>query len=78
MGTVIEVVHPNGYSGKLYGESSMSIFKDGKEILHTGFRSESICDEKSLYNHLGNMPKFMNLLFGNFEDILYDEDDDDI
>ena len=74
----IYVEHPNGYCGRLYGDSSMSIFKDGKEVLHTGCRSKDICDEKSLYEHLESMPKFLNLLFGNFEDILYSDDDNDI
>lgn len=69
----IYIKHPNGYSGKLYGESSMSIFKDGKEVMHTGFRSEEIQTEEDLYKHLEDMPKFMNLLFGNIEDVIKEQ-----
>ena len=31
--------YANGYKGILYGLSSMSIYKDNKEIFHTGFRT---------------------------------------
>ena len=48
----IMVEHENGYYGCLYGKSSMSIFKDNKEVLHTGFRNINTPDE--LYGqHIG-------------------------
>ena len=63
------VIHGNGYSGVLYGESSLSIYGlDGKEVLHTG--SRNINTEQELYDILGMMPKLMAI---DFED---DEDDD--
>lgn len=37
---VIRYKSENGYSGILYGESSMAIFDpDGNEIMHTGYRT---------------------------------------
>jgi hypothetical protein len=37
--------HPNGYSAKLYGKSSMSIYFRGKEVSHTGSRNVNKDDE---------------------------------
>lgn len=56
----IYVEHPNGYSGRLYGISSMAIYKDGKEVLHTGFRA--INTKEKLYAWLAEMPLFMELV----------------
>lgn len=56
----IMVEHENGYYGCLYGKSSMAIYKDNKEVLHTGFRSINTPDE--LYEQLAEMPKFMKTL----------------
>ena len=36
---VKEYKHPNGYSAKLYGKSSISVFYEGREVLHSGFRN---------------------------------------
>ena len=58
---VIRVEHPNGYSGVLYGESSMSISKDGKEVLHTGFRNKDINSKEKLYEQLEKMPRLMEV-----------------
>lgn len=68
---IIEVTHENGYSGKLYGKSSMSIFHDGKEVLHTGFRA--INTETELYEQLSKMPQFMEMLGRVRKDIEEDE-----
>lgn len=38
MSEVKEYKHPNGYSAKLYGESSISVFYEGREVIHSGFR----------------------------------------
>ena len=62
----IMVEHDNGYSGCLYGKSSMSIFKDNKEVLHTGFRNINTPDE--LYELLSGMPEMMNNVKELFED----------
>lgn len=63
---VVEITHENGYSGKLYGKSSMSIFKDGKEVLHTGFRGINTAEE--LHEMLEGMPQFMEMLNGLSKD----------
>lgn len=39
------IYHPNGYSAKLYGKSSMSIYFRGKEVSHTGSRNVNKDDE---------------------------------
>lgn len=54
------VKHKNGYCGCLYGKSSMSIFKDNKEVLHTGSRNINTADE--LYEILSEMTSFMEKL----------------
>lgn len=46
--------HPNGYIAKLYGESSMSIYYEGKEVMHTGFRS--VNTEEEVMELLGDQP----------------------
>ena len=62
----IMVEHENGYYGCLYGKSSMSIFKDDKEMLHTGFRNINTPDD--LYEILSEMPEMMNNVKELFED----------
>lgn len=52
----VTYTHENGYSAVLYGNSSMSVIKDGKEVLHTGFRKANT--EKEVMNLLANMPAF--------------------
>lgn len=69
----IMVEHENGYYGCLYGKSSMSIFKDNKEVLHTGFRNINTPDE--LYEQLSEMPSFMEMLANMDFD---DEEENDI
>lgn len=69
----IMVEHENGYHGCLYGKSSMSIFKDNKEVLHTGSRNINTSDE--LYEILSEMPDFVEMLANiDFDD----EEEDDI
>lgn len=69
----IMVEHENGYYGCLYGKSSMSIYKDSIEVLHTGFRNINTPDE--LYEQLSEMPDFMEMI-GNMD--FDDEEDNDI
>lgn len=52
---VKEYTHPNGYSAKLYGETSLSIFFEGKEVLHTGFRN--VNTEEEVMKLLENYPE---------------------
>lgn len=59
MGNKIEVIHPNGYKGVLYGNKSMVILKDNEEVLHTGFRK--INTEKELYDFLESFPDFIEI-----------------
>lgn len=68
----IMVEHENGYYGCLYGKSSMSIFKENKEVLHTGFRNINTPDE--LYDILSQMPSFVEMLANiDFDDEEYND-----
>ena len=70
---VIKYTSDNGYTGTLYGKSSMSICdKDGVEIFHTGFRKANTYDE--LVEQVESFPDFLKLLKNIPDDI--DEDDD--
>ena len=53
--------HPNGYSAILYGESSMVIQYNGKEVMHTG--SRSVNTEGEVMELLNKYPKMMSDLF---------------
>lgn len=54
----IEYRSKNGYSGILYGKSSMAIFyPDGREALHTGFRTPNTLGE--LKDVVDGMPEFV-------------------
>ena len=66
----IEVKHPNGYSGILYGKSSMVIFYNGEEVLHTGFRNENIKTKEDLYKELERMPEFLKMLDESFDEYM--------
>lgn len=57
---MIKVDHQNGFSGVLYGESSMSIYdKDGHEVIHTG--SRNINTEKELRDLLERLPELYGI-----------------
>lgn len=64
----IEVEHPNGYSGCFYGRSSMSIYKDDKEVLHTGSHYKNRTPD-ALYKRLEGMPEFFNVMFEDEESL---------
>lgn len=53
---IVKVKHENGLEGVLYGSSSLSIFKDDKEIFHTGY--SNIKTKEELYDELGAIPGF--------------------
>ena len=55
-----EYTHPNGYSARLYGKSSLSIYFEAKEVLHTGFRK--VNTEKQVMDLLAEQPKFRETL----------------
>ena len=53
--------HENGYTGILYGKSSLSVRNpDGNECFHTGFRN--INTKEELKEWLADMPEFMKIL----------------
>lgn len=66
----------NGYTGKLYGESSFAIFdKNGKMVMHTGFRNFDSYNK--LVEAVENFPKLMDAL-GRIDVLNDSEDEDDI
>lgn len=63
----ITVFHKNGYSGRLYGKSSLSIYnREGKEVFHTGFRNINTRDE--LYRVVDEYPMFIGTVGKLIED----------
>ena len=64
---MIRVEHPNGYTGILYGNSSMVVLENGKEILHTGSRI-GLNTEQELYKYLDEFPEFKKKLERVFEE----------
>lgn len=75
--SIIKVEHPNGYTGVLYGKSSMSIKdQEGREVLHTG--SRNINTEAELYQHLEEFPEFMKMLAANWDRLTKEDEDTDI
>lgn len=54
------VTHENGYSAVLYGESSLIIRYQGKEVMHTGFRN--VNTEEEVMELLGGYPEFRERL----------------
>ena len=61
MSDIIEYTSDNGYTGRLYGESSLIIFKpDGTESMHTG--SRNINTREELVKIVDEHPKFIEML----------------
>lgn len=57
----INYTHSNGYTGILYGKSSLAVQNsEGREVFHTGFRNINTLDE--LKKWLDDFPKFMEML----------------
>ena len=68
----IQYTSENGYTGILYGKSSLMIFdKDGKLSLHTGFRSANTYEE--LVEIVEEHPQLLKLIHS----IPFDDDDDE-
>lgn len=58
---MIKVSHPNGYTGILYGRSSMIIFDEhSNKLLHTGY--SSVKTPRDLYRILESMPDLAGIL----------------
>ena len=71
---MIKVKHPNGYEGIIYGQRSMEIWKDGKEVLHTGSRKEDIQTAEDLYKVLEDIPEELAKLDALMDDLDNEED----
>ena len=57
----IKYKHENGFTGVLYGESSLAIYdKNNKKVMHTGFRN--INTKEELIELLDKYPDFYNKL----------------
>ena len=76
MGEVIKYTSENGYTGVLYGRSSLSIYDpEGHECLHTGLRAINTYEE--LVETVNEQPEFMKALEKmRSEDDLDDESGD--
>ena len=61
----VTYTHKNGFSAVLYGKSSMSILKNGKEVLHTG--SRTVNTEKEVMELLEKQPEFMKAMNDSIE-----------
>ena len=58
---MIKYKSKNGYTGVLYGKSSFIVYgPDGKEFMHTGFRSGDTYEW--LVERVEEMPKFREML----------------
>lgn len=69
MDEVIEYRSENGYTGKLYGKSSLSIYNSiGREVMHTCFRKINTLEE--LKQEVEEFPEFLRVLSNkdDFED----------
>ena len=60
--TIKEYIHPNGYIAILYGFSSMSVYHEGKEVMHTGYRT--VNTEEEVMELLEKLPE---VLYGGKE-----------
>ena len=61
MSDVIEYKSDNGYTGRMYGKSSLSIFNaNGKEIFHTGFWKGNTLTE--LQKQVDEFPEFLAII----------------
>lgn len=70
---MIKVEHENGYTGIVYGMSSISVFKDNKEVLHTGSLTKPITTEEELHKYLDEIPELLEELYAAMDDIGGDE-----
>lgn len=71
-----EYKHPNGYSARLYGEASMSIFFQGKEVMHTG--SRNINTEAEVMELLEDYPNKWSAISRHIDEILADDEDSEV
>lgn len=62
----IKVKYKNGYEGILYGEHSVVVLKDGKEVLHSG--STLLKTKEELYSFLEEIPETLKKFDARIED----------
>ena len=55
-------------------KSSISVYKDNKEVLHTGSLKKPFKTEQEVYEYLGTLPEFFKTLNENFDKIWADEE----
>ena len=72
---MIKVEHENGYTGIVYGKSSISVYKDNEEVLHTGSLIKPFKTEKEVYEYLDKLLDFFKELDENMDKILADEEE---
>ena len=72
---MIKYISPNGYTGILYGESSLSIYdSDDQNIFHTGSRNINTLEE--LKYLVEAFPKYRSELAKHWKELMEDDDDD--
>ena len=75
MNETIKYTSKNGFTGIMYGERSVSIFReDGKEVFHTGSRGFDTYDE--LVDFVEKYPEFYELFMSIDKDAFKDDDYD--
>lgn len=75
MNETIKYTSKNGFTGIMYGERSVSIFReDGKEVFHTGSRGFDTYDE--LVSFVEKYPEFYEMLMSIDKDAFKDDDYD--
>lgn len=68
----IRYASANGYTGVLYGKSSLSVYgPDGKEVLHTGARNVNTLEE--LKHVVEGMQEFVRMC----NELIHDRDGED-
>ena len=62
MSDTIEYESNNGYTGRMYGKSSLAIYEtaSGKEVFHTGFRRCNNLEE--LQKQVEEFPKLLDVI----------------
>ena len=66
MNKKIKYTSKNGYTGVMYGKSSLAILNEnGKEVFHTGFRNFNTYEE--LVEQVDTFSEFYNNITGWFE-----------
>lgn len=72
MSDTIKYTSDNGYTGVLYGKSSMIIYKpDGTESMHTGSRNINTYEE--LVRIVDEHPKFIEMLMKHSRELFEKE-----